>query len=71
MKESVRMNEGGTFLSLVEVHALPRDAVLGGEALLLADWLIWALVQGRGVEVAPPLVVLLVLVSGMSPVGVK
>jgi len=43
-----------TFLSLVEVHALPRDAVLGGEALLLADWLIWALVQGRGVEVAPP-----------------
>ena len=43
-----------TSVRCVVVDALPRDSILGCEALLLTHRLIRALVEGRGVQVAPP-----------------
>jgi hypothetical protein len=39
---------------LVVVHVLPSDAILWPVGLLLDHWLIWALIHGSRVKVAPP-----------------
>jgi hypothetical protein len=56
---------------LVVVQVLASDPKLRPVALLLVHGLIWALIHGSRVKVAPPLVVMLLLVSVLRLVCIK